>query len=207
MIRKVRPHPSQNEDLLFELSSPGKTGYQLPRLDVPPVTPADAMGAENVRREIEGFPEVSEVEVVRHFTRLSTHNYSIDHGLYPLGSCTMKYNPRINEAVARVEERETYFFQAFPGCRKEELYQTILPDADQPSGFRTLDGVLPQAAVASQNAPTALVLDEWDKTHPSTDAFLLDFLQQRMIYLLSQFGLLTGRWTGPSEKTGVLFAD
>ena len=81
------------------------------------------------------------------------------------------------EAVAAAEERETFFFQAFPGCRKEELFQTILPDASQPSGFRTLAGVLPQAAESSQQGPTALILDEWDKTHPSTDAFLLDFLQ------------------------------
>jgi glycine dehydrogenase subunit 2 len=56
-----------------------------------------------VRREIEGFPEVSEVEAIRHFTRLSTWNYAIDYGMYPLGSCTMKYNPRINEQVARTE--------------------------------------------------------------------------------------------------------
>lgn len=81
------------------------------------------------------------------------------------------------EAVAQVQERNTFFFQAFPGCRKEELFQTILPDADQPSGFRTLAGVLPQAAEASHGGATALILDEWDKTHPSTDAFLLDFLQ------------------------------
>jgi hypothetical protein len=81
------------------------------------------------------------------------------------------------ESVARVQERRTFFFQAFPGCRKEELYQTILPDASQPSGFRTQAGVLPLAALASQQGPTALILDEWDKTHPSTDAFLLDFLQ------------------------------
>ena len=53
--------------------------------------------------EIEGFPEVSEVEAIRHFTRLSTWNYAIDYGMYPLGSCTMKYNPRINELVARIE--------------------------------------------------------------------------------------------------------
>jgi MoxR-like ATPase len=81
------------------------------------------------------------------------------------------------EALGLVQERHTFFFQAFPGCRKEELYQTILPDAAQPSGFRTQKGVLPQAAESSQERPTALVLDEWDKTHPSTDAFLLDFLQ------------------------------
>jgi glycine dehydrogenase subunit 2 len=103
MISKVRPHPTQNEALLFEISSPGKAGYQLPELDVPAVDPVEALGAENVRNAIEGFPEVSEVDAIRHFTRLSTWNYAIDLGLYPLGSCTMKYNPRVNEAVARTE--------------------------------------------------------------------------------------------------------
>jgi glycine dehydrogenase subunit 2 len=103
MITKVRSHLSQNEPLLFERSSPGKKAYQLPELDVPAVDAAEALGAENVRSEIEGFPEVSEVEAIRHFTRLSTWNYAIDYGMYPLGSCTMKYNPRINELVARIE--------------------------------------------------------------------------------------------------------
>jgi glycine dehydrogenase subunit 2 len=103
MISKVRPHLSQNESLLFERSSPGKLAYQLPALDVPPVDPAATLGPANVRSEIPGFPEVSEVEAIRHFTRLSTWNYAIDHGMYPLGSCTMKYNPRINELVARIE--------------------------------------------------------------------------------------------------------
>jgi glycine dehydrogenase subunit 2 len=103
MIEKVRPHITQNELLLFELSSPGKKGYQLPALDVPAVDPAKALGAGNARAEIEDFPEVSEVDVIRHFTRLSTWNYAIDLGLYPLGSCTMKYNPRINELAARVD--------------------------------------------------------------------------------------------------------
>jgi len=103
MITKVRNHLSQNEALLFERSSPGKKAYQLPDLDVPPVDAAAALGAENVRTGIQDFPEVSEVEAIRHFTRLSTWNYAIDHGMYPLGSCTMKYNPRVNELVARTE--------------------------------------------------------------------------------------------------------
>jgi glycine dehydrogenase subunit 2 len=103
MITKVTQHLSQNEDLVFERSSPGKKAYQLPDLDVPAVDAAEALGTENVRAEIEGFPEISEVEAIRHFTRLSTWNYAIDHGMYPLGSCTMKYNPRINELVARIE--------------------------------------------------------------------------------------------------------
>ncbi|HLH02097.1 MAG TPA: aminomethyl-transferring glycine dehydrogenase subunit GcvPB [Bryobacteraceae bacterium] len=103
MIKKVSRHIVQNEPLLFELSSPGKVGYQLPELDVPEVSAEKVLGAEHVRDDIEDFPEVSEFEVLRHFSRLSTWNYAIDLGLYPLGSCTMKYNPRVNELVARTE--------------------------------------------------------------------------------------------------------
>jgi glycine dehydrogenase subunit 2 len=102
-IRKASPHVSQNENLVFERSSPGRSAYDLPPLDVPEVDLAKALGSENVREPIAGFPELSEVDVVRHFTRLSTWNYSIDAGMYPLGSCTMKYNPRINERVSRLE--------------------------------------------------------------------------------------------------------
>jgi glycine dehydrogenase subunit 2 len=101
-IRQARSHVSQNEELIFERSSPGKSGVDLPPLDVPPVSAAELLGADQVRTEIEGFPEVSELEVVRHFTRLSTWNYGVDTGIYPLGSCTMKYNPRINETAARL---------------------------------------------------------------------------------------------------------
>ncbi len=102
-IRHARPHVTRDEDLIFELSSPGKIGAELAPGDVPPVAAEDLFGPELLRPEVEGFPEVSELEVIRHFTRLSTWNYSVDTGLYPLGSCTMKYNPRINEVVARLE--------------------------------------------------------------------------------------------------------
>ena len=87
-----------NEKLLFEHSDPGRKGYSLPKLDVP----AAKLPAELCREEISGFPELSEVDVVRHFTRLSTWNYGVDSGFYPLGSCTMKYNPKVNEAAARI---------------------------------------------------------------------------------------------------------
>ena len=102
-IREARPHVNRNEKLIFERSTPGKSGVDLPPLDVPPVSPEEVLGPEFSRGEVEGFPEVSELEVIRHFTRLSTWNYGVDTGLYPLGSCTMKYNPRINEEVARLE--------------------------------------------------------------------------------------------------------
>ncbi len=102
-IKKARRHLIQREALIFERSSPGKPSFALPPLDVPPVDPAEALGAQRVREQIEGFPEVSEIEVVRHFTRLSTWNYGVDTGAYLLGSCTMKYNPKVNEVVARVD--------------------------------------------------------------------------------------------------------
>jgi glycine dehydrogenase subunit 2 len=101
-IKKVRRHPTQNEGLIFEKSSPGKRAFDLPPLDVPPADAAKALGEFHRSGGVEGFPEVSEIEVLRHFTRLSTWNYAIDLGMYPLGSCTMKYNPRVNETVARL---------------------------------------------------------------------------------------------------------
>ncbi|WP_298009116.1 aminomethyl-transferring glycine dehydrogenase subunit GcvPB [Anaerolinea sp.] len=85
-----------SEPTIFELSSPGRTGVTFPQADVP-LTP---LPVELLRDNLP-LPELSEVDVVRHFTRLSRLNYCIDYGLYPLGSCTMKYNPKINEATAR----------------------------------------------------------------------------------------------------------
>jgi glycine dehydrogenase subunit 2 len=103
-IKKASTHVIQHEGLLFEESRPGRIGYSIPELDVPQVSPSELVGRNLLRTdELDGMPELSEVDVVRHFTRLSTWNYCIDHGLYPLGSCTMKYNPRINERVARIE--------------------------------------------------------------------------------------------------------
>ncbi len=95
---RARPEP-RHEPLVFERSGEGKIGYSLPPLDVPPALAIP----EHLRRgPIEGETEISEVEVARHFTRLSRLNFSIDEGLYPLGSCTMKHNPRTNEEVARL---------------------------------------------------------------------------------------------------------
>src|ERR1700736_1381627 len=102
MTRKATRHISQNEGLIFEKSSPGKAAWKLPPLDVPEVDTANLLGKQE-RKDLGDMPEVSEIEIIRHFTRLSTWNYAIDLGMYPLGSCTMKYNPRVNEFVARVE--------------------------------------------------------------------------------------------------------
>ena len=102
ITRKATRHISQNEGLIFEKSSPGKAAWKLPPLDVPEVDTAELLGKAE-RKDLGNLPEVSEIEIIRHFTRLSTWNYAIDLGMYPLGSCTMKYNPRVNEFVSRIE--------------------------------------------------------------------------------------------------------
>lgn len=86
-----------DEPLLFELSSPGRTGFSLPECDVPK-TP---LPEDRVRDDL-ALPEVSERDLIKHFTRLSQLNFSVDTGFYPLGSCTMKYNPKVNEEMARL---------------------------------------------------------------------------------------------------------
>lgn len=121
------------EPLIFEKSRPQAIGYQLPRLDVEPVDASATLGDEIVRPEVDGLPEVSEVDVVRHFHRLSQWNYSVDQGLYPLGSCTMKYNPRINEELARL-----------PGFTQVHPFQTIT----QVQGALQLMWELEQALIA-----------------------------------------------------------
>ncbi|MFZ5788838.1 MAG: aminomethyl-transferring glycine dehydrogenase subunit GcvPB, partial [Acidobacteriota bacterium] len=123
----------ERESLIFERSSGGRVGYQLPALEVPAADPAATIPPGLLRGEIDDLPEVSEVDVVRHFTRLSKWNYSVDEGLYPLGSCTMKYNPRINEELARL-----------PGLAQVHPLQPV----DQVQGALALMWQLEQALIA-----------------------------------------------------------
>ncbi len=89
------------EKLIFELSVPGRKAYNLPELDVENKELSSFIPAEFLADSELNFPEVSEVDVIRHYTNLSNKNYGLDTGFYPLGSCTMKYNPKINEDTAR----------------------------------------------------------------------------------------------------------
>ncbi len=97
------------EPLLFERSKSGKGGMELPEWDVE-TYPTEEIPPHLLRKEEAKLPELSEPEVVRHFTRLSTYNYSLDAGFYPLGSCTMKYNPKLNDWAANLED----FTEAHP---------------------------------------------------------------------------------------------
>ena len=91
-----------DEPLIFEKGSPGRTGVSLPD-DKNIGKLGGTLPPNLIREDIEDFPELSQVEVVRHYTRLSHYNYCVDTGFYPLGSCTMKYNPKVNEEVAKLK--------------------------------------------------------------------------------------------------------
>ncbi|AIY05304.1 glycine dehydrogenase subunit 2 [Planococcus sp. PAMC 21323] len=90
-----------NQALIFEMTKEGRVGYSLPTLDVPEIDLSELLPADLIRTEAAELPEVSELDIMRHYTALSNRNHGVDSGFYPLGSCTMKYNPKINESVAR----------------------------------------------------------------------------------------------------------
>ncbi|MRX72595.1 aminotransferase class V-fold PLP-dependent enzyme [Bacillus lacus] len=93
---------NQDQALIFELSKPGRIGYSLPEMDIPLSDIGELIPEEYLRTEEPELPEVSELDIMRHYTALSKRNHGVDSGFYPLGSCTMKYNPKINEFIARV---------------------------------------------------------------------------------------------------------
>jgi glycine dehydrogenase subunit 2 len=155
-IRKASTHISQNEGLIFEHSSPGKKAYRMPKLDVREIS-ALAELRSALRTEPAELPEVSEIEIIRHFTRLSTWNYAVDHGMYPLGSCTMKYNPRVNEVVARLDG----LAGAHP-CQPEQLSQGALRImktlADQLIEITGMDAITLQPAAGAHGEFTGILL-------------------------------------------------
>ncbi len=93
----------RDNPLIFELSKPGRKAYSLPCCDIPLKDVKDVIPEDCLRKDSALLPEVGEIDAVRHFTNLSLRNHGVDSGFYPLGSCTMKYNPKINEDVARLD--------------------------------------------------------------------------------------------------------
>jgi len=92
---------NQNQPLIFECSTEGRIGYSLPEMDIEAVNIEELIPSSYLREKEAELPEVSELDIMRHYTALSKRNHGVDSGFYPLGSCTMKYNPKINENVAR----------------------------------------------------------------------------------------------------------
>ncbi|MBP3040694.1 aminomethyl-transferring glycine dehydrogenase subunit GcvPB [Bacillaceae bacterium Marseille-Q3522] len=93
---------NHDQPLIFELSTPGRVGYSLPEMDVPETDVKELLPEGYYREEDPQLPELSELDIIRHYTALSRRNHGVDSGFYPLGSCTMKYNPKLNENIARL---------------------------------------------------------------------------------------------------------
>ncbi|WP_141604274.1 aminomethyl-transferring glycine dehydrogenase subunit GcvPB [Terrilactibacillus laevilacticus] len=94
---------NKEQALIFECSKEGRIGYSLPECDVPSVNLTEFLDSDYIRNKEPELPEVSELQIVRHYTALSKRNFGVDSGFYPLGSCTMKYNPKVNEVLARLD--------------------------------------------------------------------------------------------------------
>ena len=144
------------EPLIFELSSPGRRAVRMPASDVPETDlPAD------LQRDTLDWPEVSEIDVVRHFTRVSQKNHAIDIAMYPLGSCTMKYNPKINERTARLDG----FVNIHPMAPEEtvqgalELMHDLQAILGEISGFDAV--TLQPAAGALGELTGCLIIKAW----------------------------------------------
>src|SRR5450432_3933685 len=155
-ITKATTHISQNEGLIFEKSSPGKKAYKLPPLDVPDVDATKLLG-ELTRDDLGQMPEVSEIEIIRHFTRISTWNYAVDHVMYPLGSCTMKYNARVNETVARLTGlAEAHPYQ--PERISQGALRIIKMLSDQLMEITGMDAITLQPAAGAHGELTGILL-------------------------------------------------
>ena len=107
----------QYNKLIFEISKEGRQGYKLPPCDVESMDITEMIPEHLLSKKELSLPEVSEVDVIRHFTLLSNKNYGVDTGFYPLGSCTMKYNPKINEDMASIP--------AFTGIHPYQSEKTV----------------------------------------------------------------------------------
>jgi glycine dehydrogenase subunit 2 len=143
--------------LIFEMSQPGRVAYNLPELDVAEENLQDLIPAASIRQVPADLPEVHELDLMRHYTALSRRNYGVDNGFYPLGSCTMKYNPKINEDVARYAG----FARIHPYQPEEsiqgalELLYHLQQDLAQVTG---MDMVTVQPAAGAQGEWTGLMM-------------------------------------------------
>ena len=143
--------------LIFERSKPGRTAYAMPKTDIPAFDLDTNFGEAYVRKKPAELPEVSELELIRHYTALSNRNFGIDSGFYPLGSCTMKYNPKINEDVARLDG----FSQIHPYQPVENVQGALQVMYDLQEALKEITGmheVSLQSAAGAQGEWTALLM-------------------------------------------------
>lgn len=144
------------QPLVFEIGAPGREGYTLPQPDVPVRNLDDVLPPGRQRQEL-NLPEVSQIDLVRHFTRLSQQNFSVDTTFYPLGSCTMKYNPKVNEEAARLPG-----FRAVHPYQPEETVQGVLRLMYELQGYLAeisgLAGITLQPAAGAHGELTGMLM-------------------------------------------------
>ncbi|UJL44832.1 aminomethyl-transferring glycine dehydrogenase subunit GcvPB [Virgibacillus sp. NKC19-16] len=143
--------------LIFERSKEGRTSYSLPEMDVPEVDLDAELESSYIRTSPPNLPEVSELDIMRHYTGLSNRNYGVDSGFYPLGSCTMKYNPKINEDVARLNG----FNHIHPHQSTESVQGAMEMMYDLQTSLREITGmheVSLQSAAGAQGEWTSLMM-------------------------------------------------
>ncbi|MFC2948191.1 aminomethyl-transferring glycine dehydrogenase subunit GcvPB [Virgibacillus sediminis] len=143
--------------LIFERGKEGRTSYSLPEMDVPEADIAAEFEEDYIRETPPGLPEVSELDIMRHYTGLSNRNYGVDSGFYPLGSCTMKYNPKMNEDVARLDG----FSHIHPYQQPETVQGAMELMYDLQESLKEITGmheVSLQSAAGAQGEWTALMM-------------------------------------------------
>jgi glycine dehydrogenase subunit 2 len=155
--RKATTHVNQNEGLIFERSHAGRIGYRISALDVEAEPIEKLLDPSLTREDLPGLPEVSEVDVIRHFTRISTWNYAVDYGMYPLGSCTMKYNPKLNERVSRFDGFATSH-PYLPDELAQGNLELLVELEDALAEITGLPGVSLQPAAGAQGEMTGLMV-------------------------------------------------
>ncbi|MFO7890171.1 MAG: aminomethyl-transferring glycine dehydrogenase subunit GcvPB [bacterium] len=144
-----------SEPLLFEISKKNRTGFTLPELDIPEKSLSDFFPSEVCRAEEPDLPEISESVVIRHFIHLSNLNHHVDRGFYPLGSCTMKYNPKINDKLSSLPG----FSEIHPLQDEKDIYGAIQIMGELSDYLKTisgLDGITLQPSAGSQGELTGI---------------------------------------------------
>ena len=143
--------------LLFELSREGRRGHYLPELDVPQIEAEHLLDKEYIRKKDADLPQIAENEIVRHYTALSIMNHHVDKAIYPLGSCTMKYNPKINEKIAALPN----FSQLHPEQKESDVQgalQILYELQDYLLEITGMKGITLQPAAGSQGELVGLLL-------------------------------------------------
>src|SRR5688572_25285789 len=140
--------------LIFEKSRQGRVGCNVPRCDTPTVNLEEVLGG--TRKELD-LPEIGELDLIRHFTNLSQINYGIDTGFYPLGSCTMKYNPKINERTAGLAGF-THVHPLQPSSTAQGFLEVIAGVQDILLEITGFDGISMQPVAGAHGEQTCLMM-------------------------------------------------